>query len=42
MLSVQQEIHYISYHQNYYKVIGIDLSRQSNTNISQQITFTGK
>ena len=31
-----------SYHQNYYKLIGIDLSRQANTNIPQQINFTGK
>ena len=30
------------HHQNYYKLIGIDLSRQTNTNISQQINFTGK
>ena len=30
------------YHQNYYKLIDIDLSRQTNTNISQQISFTGK
>ena len=30
------------YHQKYYKLIGIDLSRQTNTNISQQINFTGK
>ena len=30
------------YHQNYYKVIGIDLSRQTNTSILQQINFTGK
>ena len=29
-----------SYHQNYYKLIGIDLSRQ--TNIPQQINFTGQ
>ena len=29
------------YHQNYYKLIGIDLSRQKNTNIRQQINFTG-
>ena len=29
------------YHQNYYKVIGIDLSRQTNTSILQQINFTG-
>ena len=31
-----------SYHQNYYKLIGIDLSRQTNTTLSQQITFTRK
>ena len=30
-----------SYHQNYYKPIGIDLSRQTKTNIPQQINFTG-
>ena len=30
------------YHQNYYKLIGIDLSRQANTSIPQQIHFTGK
>ena len=30
------------YHQNYYKLIGIDFSRQANTNILQQINFTGK
>ena len=30
------------YHQKYYKRIGIDLSRQTNTNIPQQIDFTGK
>ena len=31
-----------SYHQNYYKLIGIDLSRQTNTSISKQINFIGK
>ena len=31
-----------SYHQNYYKLIGINLSRQTNTNIPQQINFTRK
>ena len=31
-----------SYHQNYYKLIGIDLSRQTNKNIPQEINFTGK
>ena len=30
------------YHQKYYKLIGIDLSRQTNTNIPQQINFVGK
>ena len=30
------------HHQKYYKVIGIDLSRQTNTIISQQINFTKK
>ena len=30
------------YHQHYYKLIGIDLSRQANTNIPQQINFIGK
>ena len=30
------------YHQKYYKLIGIDLSRQTNTSILQQINFVGK
>ena len=30
------------YYQNYYKLIGIDPSRQTNRNIPQQIHFTGK
>ena len=30
------------YLQNYYKIIGIDLSRKTNTNIFQPINFTGK
>ena len=29
-------------HQNYYKLIGIDLSRQTNMNIPQQINFIQK
>ena len=29
----------LSYRQNYYKLIGIDLSRQINTSIPQQITL---
>ena len=31
-----------SYHQSYYKLIGIDLSRQTHTNILQQINFVEK
>ena len=30
------------YHQIYYKLIGIDLSRQTNTSILQQINFVRK
>ena len=30
------------YHQKYCKLIGIDLSRQTNTSIPQQINFVGK
>ena len=30
-----------SYHQNHYELVGIDLSGQTNTNILQQIHFTG-
>ena len=30
------------HHQNYYKLIGIDLSRQTNASLSQQINFTEK
>ena len=30
------------YYQNYYKLVCTDLSRQTNTNIPQQISFTGK
>ena len=30
------------YHQKYYKLIGIDLSRQTNTSIPQQINLIGK
>ena len=30
------------YHQNYYKLIGKDLSRQTSTTIPQQINFAGK
>ena len=34
-------LHYL-YHQKYYKLIGTNLSRQTNTRIPQQINFTGK
>ena len=30
------------YHQKYYKIIDIDLSRQTNTSSPRQINFTGK
>ena len=30
------------YHQNYYKLIDIDLSRQTNMSIPQQINFVEK
>ena len=30
------------YHQNYHKLIDIDLSRQTNTTFSQQINFRRK
>ena len=30
------------YHQKYYDLIGIDLSRQTNTSIPQQINFIRK
>ena len=33
---------YLLHHQNHYKLTGIDLSRQANTSIPQQINFTGK
>ena len=33
---------YYSYHQNYYKPIGLDLSREVNTTIPQKISFTRK
>ena len=33
-------LHY-SYHQTYYKLIGIDVSRQTTMTIAQHINFTG-
>ena len=33
---------YLVHHQKYYKLIGIDLSRQTNTSIEQKNYFTGK
>ena len=42
-MTIQQEISLdYSYHQNYYKVIGIYSSRQTSTIIPQQINFTVK
>ena len=45
-LSICQEMMYKKlldylYHQKYYKLIGIDLSRQTYTSIPQQINFEG-
>ena len=40
IITIQQEIYL--YHQNYYKLIGIYLSRQTNTSIPQQINLTEK
>ena len=34
--------HRLLNHQNYYKLIGLDLSRQTNLTIPQQINFTEK
>ena len=31
-----------SHHQNFYKLIGIDLSRQTNTTVPQEISFAEK
>ena len=31
-----------SYHQNYYRLLGTNLSRKKNKNIPQQNYFTGK
>ena len=33
---------YYLYQQKYYKLIGIDLSRQTSTSIPQKINFAGK
>ena len=40
IITIQQEIYL--YHQNHYKLIGIYLSRQTNTSIPQQINLTEK
>ena len=42
MISTTGNLLDYSYHQNCYKLIGIDLSRQTNTAIPQQIYFTIK
>ena len=39
MMTIQRENYY---NQNYYKPIGIGQSIQTNTNVPQQINFTGK
>ena len=31
-----------SYHKDYYKLIGTDLSRQTNTSLPQKVNFIGK
>ena len=42
-LTILHEINiYFLYNQNYYKLIDIDLSRQTNTTIPQQINVLGK
>ena len=42
-MTILHEINiYFLYHQNYYKLIDIDLSRQTNTTIPQQINVLGK
>ena len=38
IIIIQQEI-YQKIYQKYYKLIGIDLSKQANTSIPQQINF---
>ena len=40
IMIIQQELYL--YHQRYHKLIGIDLSRQTNTSIAQQINFIRK
>ena len=40
IMIIQQEIYL--YHQRYHKLIGIDLSRQTNTSVPQQINFIRK
>ena len=39
---IDQEIYQIIYHQKYYKLIGKDLSRQTNMSILHQINFVRK
>ena len=42
-MTILHEINiYFLYHQNYYKLLDIDLSRQTNTTIPQQINVLGK
>ena len=39
--TVGKSLYYL-YHQNDYKLIGIDLSRPTSTSIPQQVNFIGK
>ena len=41
MFTTGNLLHYL-YHQKYYELIDINLSRQNNASIPQQIDFTGK
>ena len=46
MITIKQEIYYYLYHQKYYKIIGInlsrDFSRQKNMSSPLPISFVGK
>ena len=42
MITQQKTLIDFSHHQNYYKLIGIDLLRQRNTSILQQINLMRK
>ena len=42
MIMQQETLFHYLYHQNYHKLIGTDLSRQTNTSIPQQNGFVQK